>query len=237
MKPFSQTFRTLALTALMLGASPVVAQVSGKIATVNTLRVVLDSTALNTAYEQIQTTYASQITTLNERTQQRANLIRQFDTNGDGQIDPSEQAAANSSPNLEQIKTLETEMKGLSDQIDGARVYAIEQVLEQYRASLKNFVDQQQIQLVLSPDVLIYAPAAANITSQVKAAVNAAKPSVTVVPPADWRPTREAVAMYQQVQQAVLTAAQIRAAQQQQQPQQEQSQQQQQPATQAPSGR
>jgi len=73
----------------------------------------------------------------------------------------------------------------------------------------------------------VYAPPAINITPQVVTSLNTKVPSVQIVPPQDWQPTRNAVAVFQQIQQ-VLVAAQI---------QQQQQQAAQQPNTQAPTGR
>ena len=89
-------------------------------------------------------------------------------------------------------------------------------------------MQQLRIQVVLTPDVVVYAPQQANITQQVTTAVNAKVPSVAIVPPQNWRPTRNAVAIYQQIQQTLATVQAIQAQQQQAA---------QQPNTQVPSGR
>lgn len=211
----------IALAAV--STAPASAQVSGNIAVVNAPEVVLRATALQASYQQIDVAYASQRTLIQQKTQQRNDLIKQLDTNNDGQFSEAEEAAAATAPQVPQIQALETEIGQLQNQVESARVYAIEQILLQYVNVLQTVVQQNKIQLVLAPDTVVFAQPAAEITDKVVTALNTAAPSVGTTPPADWQPSRQAVAMYQQVQQAVMAAqaqrAQQQAAQQPAQPQ------------------
>ena len=58
-------------------------------------------------------------------------------------------------------------------------------------------VKQNKIQLLLSPEAVVYAPAAATINQKVVTALNAKVPSVQITPPAGYQPPRQAVALYQ----------------------------------------
>ena len=198
-----------------MSSVPASAQVSGNIAVVNAPEVVLRASALQAAYQQIDVNYAQQRTMVQQKSQQRADLIKQLDTNNDGQFSEAEEAAAATAPQVPQIQALDEEIGGLQNQIEGARVYAIEQILLQYVNVLQTFVQQNKVQIVLSPDSVVFAQPAAQITDKIVTALNAAAPSVNTTPPADWQPTRQAVGMYQQVQQAVITAQAQRAQQQQ----------------------
>lgn len=206
---------------------PAVAQVQGKIATINMPAAVIGTTAFGTAYQQIGTTYKLQIDTLQQRNQERQTLLKQLDKNNDGELDEAEQTAAQNSTQAKRIAQIEQEMEQLTNQVEGARVYAVEQIMAQYGASVEQVVQQLQIQLVLTPDVVVYAPPAANITQQVTAALNSKVASVNIVPPQGWQPSRNAVGVYQQINQLL----QIVAAQQAQQAQTQQ------PNPQAPTGR
>ncbi len=202
----------LATTVL---AAPAAAQVQGKIATVNATGAVINTTAFQTAYQQIGTTYKGQIDGIRQREEERQTLLKQLDKNGDKQIDDAELEAAQNTPQATRIGQIEQEVAQMSNQIEGARVYAIEQILRQYGASVQQVAQQQQIQMVLSPDAVVYAPTAANITQQVVTLLNTKVPSVQIVPPQDWQPSRNAVALFQQIQQTLVAAAQIQAAQEQ----------------------
>ncbi|MBU1757457.1 MAG: OmpH family outer membrane protein [Alphaproteobacteria bacterium] len=228
MKFSTKTLASVSIAAAVLAAAPASAQVSGNIGVVNTPLAIAQTTALRTAYQQVGTTYQAQITTIQQRQQQIETLLTQLDTNSDGGLDEAEQAAAQSTPQWQQIQQIEQEVGQLSNQIDLARVYALEQILRQYSATLQQVVTQNQVQMVVAPDSVIYAAPAADMTAKVVTALNTAVPSVQTTPPAGWQPSRQSVSVYQQVQQIFAIA--------QQQQQQGQAQQQTPPAQQ-PSGR
>ncbi|PLK23943.1 hypothetical protein C0V72_06970 [Porphyrobacter sp. TH134] len=204
----------VALTALT--ALPAHAQVDGRLATVDISRTIIGTTAFQTSYEQVNTTYAQQNELRRTKAQERQTMLAKFDKNGDKQVDDSEQAAMQKSPDFAKLQTLEQEIQGLGNQIDGARVYAIEQIIMQYPAALEQVTTAQQIKMVIDPSSLLFAPPEADITQQVTTALNAKVASVGVVPPAGWQPSREGVQIYQEIQQRLI-AAQMAQAQQQQQ--------------------
>ena len=202
----------LALAALAT-ASHASAQVNGTIATINAPEVVLKSAALQAAYTQIDTTYAAQRATLQQRTQQRQTLLEQLDTNGDRQLDEAEQQAAQTAPQAAQIQQLEQEVQQISGQIDRARVYAIEQILRQYVPALQQVVQTDNIQMVVGNEAVVFAQPAASISDKVVAAINARAPTVGITPPEGWQPARQSVAIFQELQQALI-ASQVQRAQQ-----------------------
>ncbi len=215
----------LALTAV--AALPVHAQVEGRIATVDISRTIIGTTAFQTAYEQVNQTYTQQNDLRRTKAQERQTLLQTFDTNGDKQVDDAELAAKQSSPDFTKLQTLEQEIQALSNQIDGARIYAIEQIIMQYGAALQEVTTKQQIKLVVDPGSLLFAAPEADVTQQVTTALNAKVPSVQVVPPAGWQPSREGVQLFQEIQQRLIAAQMA----------QQQAQQQQQANTAAPVGR
>ncbi|WP_086608219.1 OmpH family outer membrane protein [Erythrobacter donghaensis] len=204
--------KLLAPAGLILAATaalPAQAQVDGRMATVDVSRTVIGTTAFQTAYEQVNTTYASQNDLRRAKAQERQTLLTKFDKNGDKQVDDTELAAMQKSPDYAKIQTLEQEIAGLTNQIDGARVFAVEQIIMQYAAALKDVTDADQIKLVIDPGSLLFAPPEADITQKVTAALNARVPAVGVVPPSGWQPSREGVQVFQEIQQRLALAAQF----------------------------
>lgn len=207
------------ILAATVAALPAQAQVQGNIATVDIPRTIIGTTAFQTAYEQVNTTYATQNDLRRTKAQERQTLLAKFDKNSDKQVDDAEQAAMQKSPDFAKLQTLEQEIQGLNNQIDGARVFAVEQIILQYAAALQEVTAKDKIQLVLDPSSLLFAPPEADITAKVTTALNTRLPAVGVVPPAGWQPSREGVQVYQEIQQRLVAAqmAQQQAAAQQQQ--------------------
>lgn len=233
MKSLKNLLATASIVIAAVAATPAAAQVQGKIATVDIPAVVISTNAFGTAYQQVGTTYKAQIDTIQARQQESQTLLKQLDTNSDNQLDEAEQEAAQNTPQAKRLQAIEQEVGQLSNQVEAARVYAVEQILAQYGPALQQVVQQQQLQLVLTPEAVIYAPPQASITQQVSTALNTLVPSVAIVPPQGWQPSRNAVGLYQQIQQRLVAAQAMQA--QQQAAQQRAGQQP--PATQAPSGR
>eukprot|EP00611_Tribonema_gayanum_P002419 TRINITY_DN11801_c0_g1_i1.p1 TRINITY_DN11801_c0_g1~~TRINITY_DN11801_c0_g1_i1.p1 ORF type:complete len:229 (+),score=87.84 TRINITY_DN11801_c0_g1_i1:99-785(+) len=221
----------IAPVGLILAATaalPAAAQVQGAIATVDIPRTIIGTTAFQTAYEQINTTYATQAELRRTKAQERQTMLAKFDKNGDKQVDETEQAAMQKSPDFPKLQTIDQEIQNLSNQIDSARVFAVEQIIVQYPAALQDVTTKDKIQMVIEPSSLLFAPPEADITAKVTAALNIKVPAVGVVPPAGWQPSREGVQVYQEIAQRLQIAAQI---------QQQQAAQAQQPAPAAPAGR
>lgn len=209
--------KLLAPAGLILAATaalPAHAQVEGRIATVDITRTIIGTTAFQTAYEQVNTTYATQNEMRRTKAQERQTMLAKFDKNGDKQVDETEQAAMQKSPDFPKLQTIDQEIQALNNQIDGARVFAIEQIINQFSPALQEVVTKQQIKAVIDPASLLFAQPEADVTAQVTTSLNTKVPAVSVVPPAGWQPSREGVQVYQEIQQRLAMAAQI--AQQQQ---------------------
>ncbi|MDC8755804.1 OmpH family outer membrane protein [Erythrobacter sp. sf7] len=217
MSIFTKLLAPAGLALCAVAAMPAQAQVEGRVATVDISRAVLGTTAFQTAYEQVNTTYAQQNELRRTKAQERQTLLSTFDTNGDKQVDDAELAAKQNSADMTKLQTLEGEIQALTNQIDAARIYAVEQVIAQYGAALQEVTTQQQIKLVFDPGSLLFAVPEADITQAITTSLNAKVPSVGIVPPQGWQPARESVQLYQEIQQRLLTAQLIQQRQQQQQ--------------------
>jgi len=207
---------TLAV-APILAAAPASAQVNG-IAVTDPAIAIASAKALQTAYAQIGTTFQAQRTQLEQVQEQRAGLLRQFDTNNDGQLNEEEQRAAQANTAvLQQIQGLDQQINTIQQPITQARVYVIEQLLMQYSAALQQVTTQNNIQLVLNPNNVVWTTDTVDITQKIAAALNQLAPTVSTSVPQGWQPNRQSVALYQEVQDILLSAAVQQAQQAQQQ--------------------
>jgi Skp family chaperone for outer membrane proteins len=206
MTSFSKLIAPAGLILAAAAALPASAQVQGNIATVDIPRTIIGTTAFQTAYESVNTTYAQQNELRRTKAQERQTMLAKFDKNGDKQVDDTEQAAMQKSPDFPKLQTLEQEITALNNQIDGARVFAVEQIIVQYPSALQDVTTKDQIKFVIDPTSLLFAPPEADITAKVTAALNVRVPAVGVVPPSGWQPSREGVQVYQEIQQRLISA-------------------------------
>jgi len=217
----------LAAPATLAIAAPANAQVAG-IAYANPTSVVAASKAFAAANQQISTTYKSAFDQMQQRRQQLENelkpLVAQLDANKDGKVSEEEGKAAQTAKNpaIEKIRTAQTnaqnDLARLSNPAARAELFAIESVLRQYDAAQLRVVNARKINVVLSPEVFMYAPDSANISQAITAEIDKVAPTVSIQPPANWQPSRETLAIQQQIAQAAqIQAYQQAAAQQQQQ--------------------
>ncbi|MGY6552479.1 MAG: OmpH family outer membrane protein [Erythrobacter sp.] len=221
MKIITKLLASATLAASAAVAVPASAQVQGPIATVDVAGAVLASRARETAYSQVPQTYAQQIEQQAAKNRELQEIYKTFDTNRDNQIDDAELAAAQRSPQFPRAQALEQEIEQLNSQIEGALIYAVEQILQQIRPSVEQAAQQKKAQVVLQPNVVLYAPQNIDITQDVIAALNTRVPSVQITPPQGWQPSRAAAQVAQEVQQRLTTLAMMQQRQQQQQQQQQ----------------
>jgi len=210
-----------ALAALAaFAAVPAAAQVNG-IAVADPAIAVAGSQALQTAYNQIGTTFQAQRTQLEGLQQQRAGLVRQFDTNGDGQLSQEEQAAAQGNAAvLQQVQGLDQQIATIQQPITVARVYVVEQIAQQLNPAVRTVVQASNIQLILDPATALFIADPVDVTDEIIAQLNQLVPAVATTAPQGWQPQQQSVQLYQQVSDILLQVAVNQQAQQQQQAQQ-----------------
>lgn len=210
--------RNTAIAAALLSAAaiaaPATAQVSG-IATADTSVAIARSKALGTAYQQIGTQYTAVAQQMQTKRQEINTLNAQLDTNKDKELTQAELDAAikAKSPLLTQIDAKQKEINTLQDPIILAQVYAVEQIALKYEAAQQAVITAKKINVILSPEAFVWAPESVDVTPAITAELDKAVPSVTIAPPAGWRPSRQIGALYQQIQQLFNNAAQMQAAQ------------------------
>jgi len=197
---------SIGIAACALTAVPASAQVEGKIATVDTSRAIIGTNALRTAYESITTTYKAQIDQRTAKQKQLSDLLKPFDANANGQLDDAELPAVQAATQFPQIQQLEAEVAGLTNQVNNARIFAVEQIFQQYGAALEEVATVQQIQLVMPVGSVLYGKSEADITQLVTTSLNTKVPSVGVVPQQNYRPSQQGANLFQEIQQRLLTA-------------------------------
>lgn len=203
-----------ALLSVAAIAAPAHAQVAG-IATADTSVAIARSKALGTAYQQIGTQYASVAQQMQTKRQEINTLNAQLDTNKDKELTQAELDVAIKAKNplLTQIDTKQKEINTLQDPIILAQLYAVEQIALKYEAAQQAVITAKKINVILAPDAFVWAPDSVDVTPAITAELDKAVPSVAIAPPANWRPSRQVGALYQQIQQLFNNAAQIQAAQ------------------------
>ena len=197
-----------------VAAVPAAAQVNG-IAVADPAIAVAGSQAIQTAYNQIGTTYQAQRTQLEGLQQQRAGLIRQFDTNNDGQLSQEEQTAAQANTTvIQQVQGLDQQINTIQQPITLARVYAIEQIGQQLNTAVQQVVQANSIQLIVSPQATLFVADAADVTDEIIAQLNTLVPAVSTAAPQGWQPQQQSVQLYQQVAEILMSVAAQQQAQQ-----------------------
>jgi Skp family chaperone for outer membrane proteins len=205
MKSHLLSVTALALTAAL--AAPAAAQVNG-IGLTEPAVAIAGSQARGAAYQQIATTYQAQITQLQQLQTQRDTLMRQFDTDNDGQLsEPEQQAAQANTTAVQQIQSLDQTINQTNAPIQLARIYAIEQIAMQYSAAVQQVVTANNISVILTPASVIYVSDAVDVTDEIVAQLNTMVPAVSTSVPAGWQPQRQSIQLTQDVQQVLLQAA------------------------------
>ena len=217
MKLFTKTIAAAALTGTAAIATPAAAQVAG-IATSSPEAVIVRSQARIAAYQQIDQQFAAQIGQIRTLRQEMQTLQQSLDTDSNGQLS---QAELQANPGVvQQIQQKEQQLGQASQPIVLAQTYAIEQLINDYQNVRQQVVQQKNIQLLLTPDAIQWAPEAVNVTDDLVALLDQRVPTVQITPPEGWRPRQDSLAAQQTVSQVLMNVAQQQAAQQQAQQQQ-----------------
>lgn len=216
---------SLSIAALAIGlvaAAPASAQVAG-IASADPTAVIGQAKAFAAAWDQITTTYKSQIDQINARqtalNAQLKPLIPAIDSNKDGRVtqDEFDAAVAAKLPAATTWTTAQQaadrDMQALSAPIERARAYAIEMIIGAYPAALNKVVADKKISVILNPDSFVYAPDAADVTAAIAAEIDKTTPTVSIAAPATWQPQQQTLQVQQTLERIIsIRAAQARAA-------------------------
>jgi Skp family chaperone for outer membrane proteins len=195
--------------AAILGASPAAAQVNG-IATNNPTIVLVESASRDTAFQQINQTYASNIQLIGTLDQEINQLQVQLDADGDRNIT---QVEFDANPALvQQIQAKNQQLALASQPIELAHLYVLEQLINDYTNARDQVIAEKGISIILAPDAVMYSSGPMDISSDVAAALDARQPTLGITPPAGWQPQQTTVQSYESVQQIMLLVYQQAAA-------------------------
>ena len=169
MKLFTKTIAAAALAGTAAIATPAAAQVAG-IATSSPEAVIVRSQARIAAYQQIDQQFAAQIGQIRTLRQEMQTLQQSLDTDSNGQLS---QAELQANPGVvQQIQQKEQQLGQASQPIVLAQTYAIEQLINDYQNVRQQVVQQKNIQLLLTPDAIQWAPEAVNVTNDLVAVLD-----------------------------------------------------------------
>lgn len=210
--------RFTAVAAALLSAAAIVAPASAQvagIATADASVAIAKTKALNTAYQQISTTFASNGQMMQAKRKEINDINAQLDINKDKELTQAELDVAIKAKNplLTQLDTKQKEINQLQDPIVKAQLFAVESIAMKYEAAQQAVITAKKINLILSPEAFVWAPDSVDVTPLITAELDKSVPNVGITAPADWRPTRQGAALYQQIQQLFENAARAQAAQ------------------------
>lgn len=193
-------FKYLLLAAVaaptaMVAAAPAHAQVNG-IATADPVAAMYRTKAWTTASAQIRTTFAQQYTQIDAKATERQKVLGQMDKNGDKQVDDAEMAG---NPALKaQVEKIDADMNQLSLPIILAQGFAIDRILERYQEAQQSVVNAKKIGIILSPQAMIYANDAADVSGAITTELDRIVPTVSIAAVPQRRPSEEAMTILQQ---------------------------------------
>lgn len=201
----------LAVAAPIAIAAPAHAQVSG-VATADPIAAMYRSKAWTAASAQINETFKAQQAQIEAKAGERQRLLATLDKNGDKQVDEQEMAAAPAATKA-QLDKLEGEMNQLNLPIILAKGFAIDRILERYSEAQQNVVTARKVGIVVTPQALLFATDAADITGAITTELDRIVPTVSTQPVPNRRPSDEALQILEQFLRAdAARAAQARQA-------------------------
>nr|WP_221416055.1 OmpH family outer membrane protein [Sphingobium lignivorans] len=181
----------------MLSAAPAAAQVKQAIAVVNVEQAIGQSSAAQTAGQQLQVTYKTNIDQLNTR---QAALQAELKQRQDAFQAAATAAGQNPTPaqrtqlqtqyeELQQrAQAAQAELTQIGQPIQLAREYALEQIGAKLDQAMRSVMTKNKIDLLLKAGAAEAFVPGADVTNLLVQELNALVPSVGIVPPQGWRP-------------------------------------------------
>jgi Skp family chaperone for outer membrane proteins len=181
------------LTAAVAMVSPATAQSKLGIAVVNVDQAVAESRAYATARTQMETTYKANITQFNSR---KAAVEADLKAKQDALKAGLNAAGGKPTPALQaQYEALQkagqdaqAELQRLGGPLALSQQYVEEQIGAKLTDALKAAMTAAKVDLVVKPEAAVSYQPAVDITPMVKQQLDTLVPSVSIVPPAGWRP-------------------------------------------------
>lgn len=178
-------------------AAPAAAQSKLGIAVVNVDAAIGQSAAAQTATQQMQTTYKTNVDNFNSR---QAALQAELKQKQDA-LEAAAKAAGEK-PTAQQQQQLQTqyeelqrraqeaqaELQQIQQPLQLARAYVIEQIAAKLEDALKNVMTKNNVDLLLKEGAAEAYQPSVNLTNALVTELNTLVPTVGIVPPQGWRP-------------------------------------------------
>ncbi len=173
-------------------AVPAAAQGMNNIGIVNYQAVIANSNAYRTAQQQRQETYRAQIDQANARrqaiSQQLQPMVQQLQTASQA-ANANQQQLQQQAAQIQQIETAgQRELQQILEPVALSQAYVEEQINDQLNAAIQAAAQKNNVTLVITPDVVLYADNGYNLNQAVLDELNRLLPSAQVVPPQGWVP-------------------------------------------------
>ena len=193
LKPALAAGLATALVAAPAMIAPAAAQ-QASIAVVDAQRVVLLSSAFQTAAQQRPVTYKAQIDQATARRQAISAQLQPLyqKLQADSQAANAAQNQASLQQQYAQIQQIEAagqqELNQILAPVQLSQAYVEEQITDQLSTAIQNAATKKNVTLVMQPDGVLYATAAHNLNQDVLNELNALIPAAQLVPPQGWMP-------------------------------------------------
>ena len=193
LKPALAAGLATALVASPAMLAPAAAQ-QASIGVVDPQRVVILSSAFQTAAQQRSVTYKAQIDQATARRQAITTQLQPMyqKLQADSQAANAAQNQAALQQQYNQIQQIEAngqqELNQILAPVQLSQSYVEEQITEQLATAIQNAATKKNITMVMSPDGILYAAAAHNLNQDVLNELNALIPAAQLVPPQGWVP-------------------------------------------------
>lgn len=192
------TYKNLMLAAALAApvaiAAPAQAQVAG-IAIADAEGAIQRSRAFQTAVQQIQTQYKTQLDQANTRRQALQTELQPLVTAYQNATRAPNATQASVAPAAQALQTRERaaqqELARLTEPAQRAQAYVVEQIARQLNPAVQNAVKSRNVQLLLTPQAALFAQPAADLTPAITAELDRLVPSVGITPPAGWQPGQQ----------------------------------------------
>ncbi len=215
MSKFLKSAAAIAAVATGFALSPAAsAQVQG-IASADPSAAILSAKAIQAGYKQINTAYNAYFAQIDAKSNEITALQKQLDANKDNKLDDAEwgNAVKAKNPVVTSVQAKQQELNKLQEPIILAQLFVIENVSLQYETALQTVTAAKKVNLVLSPDVIVWPAQQTDITKAIADALDARVPTVASQPPANWRPTLQTTgALHRQFAEALQASAYRQAA-------------------------
>jgi len=196
LKPALAAGLATALVASPAMLAPAAAQ-QASIGVVDPQRVVILSSAFQTAAQQRSVTYKAQIDQATARRQAIAAQLQPMyqKLQADSQAANAAQNQAALQQQYTQIQQIEAngqqELNQILAPVQLSQSYVEEQITDQLATAIQNAATKKNITMVMSPDGILYAAAAHNLNQDVLNELNALIPAAQLVPPQGWLPREQ----------------------------------------------